>query len=144
MRAAGLLLTDGTHFVKLERAAGYLDPVVAEMPFADGRSLEFPALLELGPPVSVLAYHLRLRRRGDEVTLEFKEGELARGNWPGGPRPLPWCRACGPVRLPLPRKVKVGVVAEASAEGTFKAVFEQFKLTPLGGRPATRPVDAGH
>jgi regulation of enolase protein 1 (concanavalin A-like superfamily) len=32
----------------------------------------------------------------------------------------------------LPRKVKVGVVAEATAEGTFQAVFDQFKLTPFG------------
>jgi regulation of enolase protein 1 (concanavalin A-like superfamily) len=29
------------------------------------------------------------------------------------------------------RKVKVGVVAEATAAGTFKAVFDQFKLAPL-------------
>ena len=29
----------------------------------------------------------------------------------------------------LPRKLKVGVFAEATAPGTFKAVFDQFKLT---------------
>jgi hypothetical protein len=32
-----------------------------------------------------------------------------------------------------PKKVKVGVVAESTAPGTLKAVFDQFRLAPLGG-----------
>jgi hypothetical protein len=31
----------------------------------------------------------------------------------------------------LPHKLKVGVVAEVTAEGTFEAEFDHFKLTPL-------------
>ena len=42
-----------------------------------------------------------------------------------------WGRLGNPVRLELLQKLKVGVVAEATAEGTFKVVFDNFKLTPL-------------
>ena len=34
-----------------------------------------------------------------------------------------------PIRVPLPGKV--GVVAESTAEGKFKVVFDEFKLTPI-------------
>jgi hypothetical protein len=45
-----------------------------------------------------------------------------------------WSPVDGPEKLELSWKLKVGVVAEATAEGTFKAVFDQFRLTPLGGK----------
>ena len=50
-----------------------------------------------------------------------------------GIRARPWVR----FTIGMPRKVKVGVLAEATAPGTFKAVFDDFKLTPLGpdGKP---------
>jgi hypothetical protein len=31
----------------------------------------------------------------------------------------------------LPQNLKVGVMAQATTPGTFKAVFDQFKLTPI-------------
>jgi uncharacterized protein (TIGR03067 family) len=36
--------------------------------------------------------------------------------------------------LKLPGKLKVGVIAEATADGSFQPWFDQFKLTPLGGK----------
>jgi hypothetical protein len=38
------------------------------------------------------------------------------------------------LEVKLPRKVKVGVVAEATVDAIFKAIFDEFKLTPLGGK----------
>jgi hypothetical protein len=34
----------------------------------------------------------------------------------------------------LPRKVQIGVFVDVNAEGAFKAVFDQFKLTALRPR----------
>jgi regulation of enolase protein 1 (concanavalin A-like superfamily) len=34
----------------------------------------------------------------------------------------------------VPKRVKVGVFAESTADGSLKAVFDQFKLTPLSSK----------
>jgi regulation of enolase protein 1 (concanavalin A-like superfamily) len=36
--------------------------------------------------------------------------------------------------VPVPRRVKVGVFVEVRSRGTFKAVFDQFRLTPLASK----------
>jgi hypothetical protein len=66
---------------------------------------------------------LRLERRGHTF---ITQGDLLDGHgW------MTWEETEGGVRLP--KKVKVGVFAEATASGTYKAVFDQFRLTPLTG-----------
>jgi regulation of enolase protein 1 (concanavalin A-like superfamily) len=68
------------------------------------------------------AVFLALERRGDRMQAAFS---FSGRSW----------RALGqPAWLDLPWKLRVGVFAEATAPGTFKAVFDQFKLTPLGGK----------
>jgi hypothetical protein len=62
--------------------------------------------------------HLHLVRRGDRLSFRSDEGV----NWGEGYEESGYL---------LPRKVKVGVFAEATAEGTFEAVFDQFSLTTL-------------
>jgi regulation of enolase protein 1 (concanavalin A-like superfamily) len=86
-----------------------------------------------GPPEGESAY-LRVERRGSVVL--FASSTDGR-NWASP-------EGYEPVFFELPRALKVGVIAEATDRGHFRAVFDQFKLTPLGGRPATRPVDARH
>jgi hypothetical protein len=76
------------------------------------------------PPEEGPAY-LRLERRGDWLTLLVSEDGKA------------WQRAQGPFSFrgfQIPQRLKIGVVAEATAEATFKAVFDNFKLTPLSGK----------
>jgi regulation of enolase protein 1 (concanavalin A-like superfamily) len=73
--------------------------------------------------------YLRLERKGGRVWMACgRDGRT----WSG----------VEPEDVMLPRKVKVGVVVKAQDEASFKTVFDNFKLTPLG-RPAARPGDAG-
>jgi regulation of enolase protein 1 (concanavalin A-like superfamily) len=73
-------------------------------------------------PQPVRPVHLRLERLGDTCRLSCSvDGHT----W----APLHDLQLKG-----LPRKVIVGVVAEATASGTFKAVFDQFRLTPLASK----------
>jgi regulation of enolase protein 1 (concanavalin A-like superfamily) len=63
--------------------------------------------------------HLRLERRGDKWRRSHREDGK---QWDA----TPWPKG---VVMKLPRKLKVGVFAEATAEGTFKVTFDHFKLT---------------
>jgi hypothetical protein len=42
-----------------------------------------------------------------------------------------WTALDEPMRLELPQNLKIGVVAESTANGTCKPEFDQFKLTPF-------------
>src|SRR5262245_39546641 len=69
--------------------------------------------------------YLRLERRGQDLGMMVsQDGQewqwVLKEKWFF----WPW----------LPRKVQVGVFAEATAECTFQAVFDRFKLTPLGSK----------
>jgi hypothetical protein len=66
--------------------------------------------------------YLLLERKGDRVRIASgRDGKT----WT-------WVE---PRVIKLPRKVKVGVVVEVEDEGTFKVVFDHFKLTPLSRLP---------
>jgi hypothetical protein len=86
--------------------------------------------LRRGPPTTFDGYVdlpgqsglLRLVRRGQ---VFLTQGDLDGRGW------KTWDES-DPFRLP--RRVKVGVFAEATGTGTFRAVFDQFKLTPVGGK----------
>lgn len=62
--------------------------------------------------------YLRVSRKGNELILEAKE---AGGEWTTMNR--------GFTTLTLPKKIKVGVSAEATAPGPFRVEFDQFELT---------------
>jgi regulation of enolase protein 1 (concanavalin A-like superfamily) len=138
-RRAGLLLTDGKDFVRLLRAAyrgaptgvGFhsLDAWHLTVEFNLHRSWSNWQYAE-GPPLRAPAY-LRLERRGERLTFlvsrDGKGWELA-----AVPSLLKF-----PHTVKMPPKVKVGVVAEATAEGRFEARFDQFRV----GRPPDRGVE---
>jgi regulation of enolase protein 1 (concanavalin A-like superfamily) len=144
-RRAGLLLTDGKEYVKFVRAAyrgspgekkrGYfrLDAYHLSVEFFrknGGTGLQSTT----GPPLKNPAY-LRLERRGEDLTfLVSQDGE----KW----EPAAESSFKIPHTVTMPRTVKVGVVAEASARATFKAVFDQFRLTPLTGPAGSRGREA--
>jgi hypothetical protein len=68
--------------------------------------------------------YIRLERWGNRLILKYS---VDAKEW------LP--RYQFPVQeVNLARKLKVGVAAHAMAGGTFKAVIDQFRLTPLGGK----------
>jgi regulation of enolase protein 1 (concanavalin A-like superfamily) len=116
-RRAGILLTDGKEFVRVELAesplgalfhisTGLLGKTTTARVFADNLPTPEPG-------------HLSLERRGDTLVLKAsKDGKR-------------WEPLGDPLRRKLPRRVKVGVVADATTPGPFKPVFDQFKLTPL-------------
>jgi hypothetical protein len=146
-RRAGLLLTDGKNSLRLERFVRRDDE-----PINDSAFLCISAPLEYGdvewyldgPPPTKPVF-LRLVRRPDVLSLSFGlDGKtwdaLGQVETRGGkvilsalvgPSGL-WPRKA--LRLTLPRKLKVGVVAEVTAPGTFEAVFDRFHLTPLIGK----------
>jgi hypothetical protein len=68
--------------------------------------------------------YLCLERRGQTLVMKYSKDGKDWETWHEGG----WAWWLG-------RKVEVGVYAEAVAEGTFAAVFDEFKLTPLGRRP---------
>jgi regulation of enolase protein 1 (concanavalin A-like superfamily) len=70
-----------------------------------------------GPPIEKPAF-LRLERRGSVLTRAFSEDGK---EWD----------SLRPVKVPLSRKLKVGVVVENTTKGSWKAEFDEFKLTPL-------------
>jgi regulation of enolase protein 1 (concanavalin A-like superfamily) len=115
-RRAGLLLKAGDGWMTVQRVN---DPSESfwfgVYPDVMDRSVESPG--RLGP-----AGFVRIRRRGQDFKLECS---------PDGKK---WAACACEVLVPLPRKLKVGVLAEATADGTFKAEFDQFKLTPLGDK----------
>jgi hypothetical protein len=132
-RKAGLLMLLGRGFVTLQRAAVQSDDEWTAFFLVGARYPTIPDHLLVRyracwPPDSEPA-HLRLERRGDWLTLEVSEDGKA------------WKRARGPFcynGFRAPRRLKVGVVAEATGEASFKATFDQFTLKPLGDKGAGR------
>jgi hypothetical protein len=148
-RQAGIILSDGKSSLRLGRVAWRdnhpgtsYPPLSLDVPLKPGSLTRYFD----GPPVTGAAF-LRLLRRAEVLSLSFSlDGKawtaLTRLARQGGK--LQWEHSRNwEVRLRLPRTMKVGVVAEASTSGPFTAVFDHFKLTPLGGRSAARPADAG-
>jgi len=144
---AGLLLTDQKNFIWFVREAARGAPEVASDAIRrPGYCLCVKLNPEMGcssmmsfwgPPLETPAY-LRLERRGSRLTTKVSQDGV---RWESATFPslLKLLRS-----IKMPQKVKVGVVAEAigvlpdaSASGTYKAVFDQFKLTRLGpdGKP---------
>src|SRR5262249_42478828 len=135
-RRAGLLLTDGKSFVRLLRVA-HRDAPGRGFFRVDGYHLSLEVNDEAkGDGTQWAAGHdptgqafLRIERRGDRLTyLVSQDGQ----KWT---EPFLWS-----IRFPdtvtMPRRVKVGVVVEATAPGAFKAEFDRFGLSP----PPTRTL----
>jgi hypothetical protein len=127
-RRAGFILVDGTGLVTAVRYGGNDTPLAGDVIIPPLRvQLLHPKSWvpqyshAAGPSVDKPAY-LRLERRGNLLVMTFSEDGKKWSPWESRPN----CK--------FPRKVKVGVVAEATAPGTFKATFDHFKLTPLGGK----------
>ena len=119
-RAAGLMLTDGKSFARLElKADGFVRIALGKLHEEDRPNGGCVEDTNLGNRVPL---HLRLERRGNQLTTMWSADGV---RWKSQ---LRW------VQLDLPRKVKVGVVGEALASGTFQVVFDEFQLIPLGGR----------
>jgi regulation of enolase protein 1 (concanavalin A-like superfamily) len=120
-RAAGIVLLDGTRLIDaIEWAARGGNP--ADDPTYNSNSFRVKLLSWWrewdGPPLGKPAY-LRLERWGN-----WLEGKCSSDG-------KKWTRS-GWRDQRLPRKLKVGVFAESTAEGTFKPTFDRFKLS----RPA--------
>jgi regulation of enolase protein 1 (concanavalin A-like superfamily) len=122
-RRAGILLLAGENGAKLylefdpERQKHYLllDGCCCSPNSYQGREIRGPL------PGKTMA--LRLERRGQTVLMKASlDGQGWKTVFKG--------QRC----FELPRKVKVGVMAESTARGTFKAIFDTFRLTPLGGK----------
>ncbi len=109
-RLAGLVLAGGGTF-KLKLTAG-------NMLLEQTDSSVFTTLPPSGPRVGNPVW-LRLERRGNVLRLAYSADGKS------------WKYLAGPLRLGLPRQVKVGVVAETTGEGVFKVVFDQFRLWRL-------------
>jgi hypothetical protein len=120
-RSAGLLMVDGENgsSVMLQRAV-YADPGIVVEGWIRGGGRGCGIRYD-GAGEGSSAY-LRLVRTGGRIQLAFSsDGEE-------------WEPLGAPQDVKLSHKVKVGVVAGSSAPGPFKAVFDDFKLTPLGGK----------
>jgi regulation of enolase protein 1 (concanavalin A-like superfamily) len=124
---AGLLLTDGKLFIKVQRytknVEGYHPRVTPytrteRSEVQGGRSVRYHDLLPFENPD-----YLRLVRRGQTLRVEFSEDGTK------------WIRMRPTVHLWLPKDMpaalRVGVLAESSAAGTFKPTFDQFKVSRL-------------
>jgi regulation of enolase protein 1 (concanavalin A-like superfamily) len=118
LRRAGLLVTDGTDFFRLDRRDGFLC-LTRPIDVADSGP---PIKLDLGinfegPPAERPVFY-RLERRGKALQFSWNENGQH------------WLRLGEPV-LPgnRPQKLKVGVFAEATAEGSFRPVFDKFQLS---------------
>ena len=62
--------------------------------------------------------YLRVERRGNHLLMQVSEDGVK------------WVRMYEQSECTLPQRFKVGVAAQAGPEDGFKAVFDQFKLTP--------------
>jgi regulation of enolase protein 1 (concanavalin A-like superfamily) len=121
-RRAGLLVTDGKTFARVQRTAygGSLGDCTVS---AEVNQSKDPSS-EVGIEAQALRgpVYLRLERRTNRLLLLFsRDGKrwdhaeaLHSIRWPRSP--------------PLPRKVKVGVVAESTAAGQFRVTFDQLLL----------------
>jgi hypothetical protein len=125
-RRAGLILTAGvtgigvyrvTSGVVEEKALGRTH--VPPLCFDTARGLGVTRYFLGGPDLGKPAY-LRLERRGNRLDVAFS---LEGRKWTSA-----WTEISD-----LPRKLKVGVFAEATAPGTFKAEFDHFRLSGSPG-----------
>jgi hypothetical protein len=127
---AGIVLSDGRETVWLERRFDGASPVGRGDEFVfscrsgeHGRATTFIYGVAPGGETT----YLRLQRQGDFVKAAVsRNGKLwiEVGVIPG----------CPPDPCKLLRKLKVGVAVEATESATVKVEFDQFKLTPLGGK----------
>jgi hypothetical protein len=113
---AGLILTDGKNLLLMERVAQAATPLYVGFQLPERWLCR---LEEAGPPLEKPAY-LRAKRRGD--TIRFAHSNDGK-EW--------FATLADSGLLKFPRRLKVGVFAEAAAKGTFKATFDRFKFTPL-------------
>jgi hypothetical protein len=123
-RGAGIILAGGKGFVRFQRTAekigGEAAPTLCIAYPENGDNMRVYAD---GPPLRGAAY-LRVERRGGDLRFySSRDGKEWAEAFHG--------EAGRPMRYKLPHRLKVGVVAEATAEGTFGAVFDRFKLTNL-------------
>jgi hypothetical protein len=127
-RAAGILLTTGKTQVMLKRGGGVFgrkpEEKVCLTQIEGGGCARFVCHAG-GPPLEEPAY-LRLERRGNTLTMQYSQDGKK------------WIRLLDKKGPDLPRTVKVGVMSENLLSRPFKAVFDQFKLTPLGGKAKAR------
>jgi hypothetical protein len=128
-RRAGLLLVDGRDAISVYRSdSGPAEEMhVGRLPSLSGEVARGGGVVRFflaGPAVARPAY-LRLERRGNRLDVAFS---LDGKRW----APVP---THGYLSGVLPWKLKVGVFAEATAPGTFKAEFDRFSLSrPTGPR----------
>jgi hypothetical protein len=122
-RRAGLLLTDGKVYLLVERANDPAEGFWIGFGFAE----EPPPVLDqsFGGPGGKGPAFLRMERRGDDkfqlkVSIDGKK----------------WNRFVSE-GVPMARKLKVGVIAEATAPGEFKPVFDSFRISR--GEPSGEP-----
>jgi hypothetical protein len=133
-RTAGLMLAFWPEYITGLRTQSPAETGFAGMTLLNGLFHRQRAVFDViwwhnwGPPLEAPAY-LRLERRGGRVQMAVSvDGH----EWTD-------MAANSELRaIRLPQKVKVGVVVESTAPGTFTAVFDNFKLTPLGATGAGR------
>jgi hypothetical protein len=125
-RQAGLLLADKLKFTAGQFGYDLSDSAVRPPTWIPVLCIGTIPSPEKAHFTDRLPVWLRLERRGNVARLSFAHDGKK------------WQQFKDPQRIKLPRRLKVGIVAEATAEGTFKAVFDQFKLTPLGEAGAER------
>jgi regulation of enolase protein 1 (concanavalin A-like superfamily) len=119
-KAAGILLMDGKRIVRVWRHA-----VDVHDKRLDHLYVEYPSQASTyHRPLGARPTYLRFERRGNRLTVAYSVGVE---QW------LP----LRSMQVTLSRKVKVGVEAFAAGQGTFRAWFDQFRLTPVD--PLTRP-----
>jgi regulation of enolase protein 1 (concanavalin A-like superfamily) len=124
---AGILLLFGANQATLFRGARLSDGKPYQYLGGDLWNLTVPRSSSWFDPVTPVGQtvHLRLERRGQRLVLKVSPNGRV---WKTG-----LCSDRG--FFHLPRRLKVGVFAESTASGTLTAVFDQFKLTPLPGKP---------
>jgi regulation of enolase protein 1 (concanavalin A-like superfamily) len=127
---AGLLVTDGKSFVRLQRL---LDRNAVSTQIDEPVSGHHEMAFSMSTRKN-LAY-LRLERRGDHFLLLCShDGRQWRVTI--DPFKLTW-----PHSVKMARKVKVGVLAEATGNGRISAIFDQFHLTPPPKRSPAGLID---
>jgi hypothetical protein len=117
VQRAGLFLDEGRSIMTFERVADLTEDAqryhvrfTHRLPGEKGGGL----VLEDGPPLDKLAY-LRVERKGDLIRFLWSlDGEKWKSVIPTGG---------------LAKKLKLGVIAEASGAGKFKPEFDRFQLT---------------
>ena len=120
-RKAGVVVEiDGTH-TRMNRVsevtAGIETGLFRADLTANGQSNDGGAVGILGKDIANIS-HFRVRRKGNELIGEVKEDGT---EWT--------TMGTAFTALALPKKIKIGVSAEATAPGPFNVEFDQFRLT---------------